>query len=251
MSDAGQAIAVALPAAGAPAFLMRWSGRGWALIAPVSLVLTLAAIGLSSASADVITWIALILVPPGCALGLGWAMHGARPWLAVLVLPLLAIAFAVPEEPLGELARFALLLGSTATVGRLLAAGAPLPWLKVGVVAMATIDAILIFGHTLPHQYAAFDAAVPAAGLPQLHLMDFRTVTTDYGDFFLAGVVGAIFAAEVRSQLAGAVATLIATQLLNQLLLVVRSVPETLSPAAVLVVFELWARVRQQRSRQA
>ena len=97
--DAAQALCVALPAAGLPAFLLRLAGRGWALIAPVSVVLSVVAIAAASASADVITWIALLLVPPGCALALGWAAHGARPWLALAVVPLLAVAIAAPDDP--------------------------------------------------------------------------------------------------------------------------------------------------------
>src|ERR687896_2601742 len=88
--DAAQALCIALPAAGLPAALARLGGRGWALVAPLSVVVTVAAITVASASADVLTWIALVLVPPGCALALGWAAHGARPWLALLALPLLA-----------------------------------------------------------------------------------------------------------------------------------------------------------------
>jgi len=240
--DVAQALCIALPAAGVPALLMRLAGRGWALIAPASLVLVIAAIGVSTASADVLTWIALVLVPLGCALALGWAIHRARPWLALATVPLFAAALAAPDLPVGELARLALIVGSCATVGRLLAAGTPLPYLKAGVVAMATIDAVFIFGHLFPDQNAAFDAAVPAAGLPQLHVADIGSVSTDYGDFFVAGVVGAIFAAEGRNQVSGAVATLVAAQALNQLLLVVSSIPETLSPASVLVAFELWRR---------
>ena len=87
MLDAAQALCVALPAAGLPAFLRRLTGRGWALLAPVSLVVTIGAIGVTNASADVLTWIALLLVPLGCALALGWAAHGARPWLALAALP--------------------------------------------------------------------------------------------------------------------------------------------------------------------
>jgi hypothetical protein len=236
--DVGQALCVALPAAGLPAALRRLAGPGWALVAPVSLVLTIAAVGVSASSADAITWIALVLVPIGCALALGWAVHGARPALALATVPLLA-----PDAPVGELARLALIVGSCATVGRLLAAGTPLPWLKIGVIAMATIDAVFIFGHLFPGPNAAFDAAVPAAGLPQLHVADFGAISTDYGDFFVAGVVGAILAVERRNQLVAAAATLLVAQALNQLLLVVRSIPETLTPALVLVGYELWRRL--------
>ena len=81
--DAAQALCVALPAAGLPAFLSRFTGRGWSLVAPLAVVGTAAVVTLTAASADVLTWIAFLLVPPGCALALGWAMHGARPWMAV------------------------------------------------------------------------------------------------------------------------------------------------------------------------
>ena len=82
--DASQALCVALPAAGVPAVLLRLGGRSWALVAPASVVASVVAITVASASADVITWVAFLLVPVGCALALGWAAHGARPWLAVL-----------------------------------------------------------------------------------------------------------------------------------------------------------------------
>jgi hypothetical protein len=143
--DAAQALCVALPAAGIQAFLLRATGRGWALIAPVSVVLSVVAIAGAEGGADVITWIALLLVPPGCALALGWAAHGARPWLAIAVVPLLVAAFAEPDGPLGRVARLALIVGSCVTVGRLIASGAPLRYVKAGVVAMCVIDAVFIW----------------------------------------------------------------------------------------------------------
>lgn len=240
--DVAQALCVALPAAGIPGFLERLRGRGWSLVAPLSLVLTIAAIGVSTASAEVLSWIALALVPLGCALALGWAAHGARPWLAVAVVPLLAAALAAPDDALGQVSRLLLIVGSCVTAGRLLAGGAPLRFLKAGVVTMAAIDAVLIFGDLYGERFAAYDAAAPAAGLPQLHVADIGAVSTDYGDFFVAGLVGAILVAEGRSQAAAAVATLATAQIYNQLLLVVDSISETAPPALVLIAFEAWHR---------
>jgi hypothetical protein len=238
--DAAQSLCVALPAAGVPAFVLRLGGRGWALVAPLSVVLSVAAIGVYTASADVLTWIALILVPLGCALALGWAAHGARPWLAFAVVPIFAIALAAPEDPLGRFARLLLIVGSCATAGRLLAGGAPLRFLKAGVVAMAAIDAVFIFGDLFDDENAAYDAAAPAAGLPQLQLAEIGDTSTDYGDFFVAGLVGAILAVERRPQGLAAVLTLATAQAFSQLLLVVESVPETVPPALVLLAFEAW-----------
>jgi hypothetical protein len=240
--DAAQALCVALPAAGVPAVLLRLQGRGWALVGPLAVVTTVAAISLTSASADVITWIAFILIPPGCALALGWAAHGARPWLAVLAPVLLAVALAGPDDPAGRVARLALIVGSCATAGRLLAGTTPLTLLKVGVVAMAVVDSAFIFGDFFGEQNALFNSAAPAAGLPRLQVADVGNTATDYGDFFIAGVVGGILAVERRPQLIAAALTFVAAELWNQLFLVVDSLPGTVPPALVLVGFELWGR---------
>ena len=79
-----QALLVALTGAGIPPWLDRLKGRGWALILPLSIAVVVAAIELVPEVADGLTWIALILVPPGAALALGWAMHGARPAFALI-----------------------------------------------------------------------------------------------------------------------------------------------------------------------
>jgi len=47
--DAAQALCIALPAAGIPAFLLRLTGRGWAVVAPVSVVATAVAISAAAA----------------------------------------------------------------------------------------------------------------------------------------------------------------------------------------------------------
>src|SRR5439155_777457 len=81
------------------------------------------------------------------ALALGWAMHGARPGLGLLAAPLFALAWADVGGLAGDTAAAALTALSTVTVGRLLAGGVPLAWLKAGIVAMAIVDSILVFGN--------------------------------------------------------------------------------------------------------
>jgi hypothetical protein len=243
--DAAQALCIALPAAGIPAGLLRLGGRAWALVAPASLLATIVAIWLVPDSADLFTWVALVLVPPGCALGLGWAMHGARRPLAVLALPLLLIALSAPESTLGRFARLAMIVCSTAAAGRLLAGGAPLSLLKAGVLLMAAIDLVLVMPQHFDQQFAGFDAAVPAAGLPQLQLAEVGNVATDYGDYFVAGLVGAILAAERGPQLFCALAMLAVAEAWNQMFLVVDALPNTTPPAIVLIGAELWRRRRR------
>lgn len=242
--DAAQALCIALPAAGLPTILLRLTGRGWALIAPVSVVVSVVAISLAAASADVLTWIALVLVPPGCALALGWAAHGARPWLALAVVPLLAVAVASPDGPLGRVTRLMLIVGSCVTLGRLLAGATPLFVLKLGVLAMTVIDSVFIFGEFFTEQNAAFNAAAPAEGLPRLQVAEIGDTATDYGDYFIAGVVGGILAAERSPQLVAAVAMLVVAEAFNQLFLVVDSLPGTVPPAVVLLGAEAWRRRR-------
>ena len=62
--------------------MRRFAGGGWALILPLSIAVVVGAIELFPQTADALTWISLILIPPGAALALGWAMRGARRPLA-------------------------------------------------------------------------------------------------------------------------------------------------------------------------
>lgn len=236
--DAARAACVALPAAGVPPVLLRLRSRGWALVAPVSIIAVVGALAVWSGGAQALAWTALLLVPPGCALALGWAAHGARPWAAVLAVPLLAAALATPETPAGELARIALIAGASVTAGRLLAGVAPLPLLKVGVVAMAAIDATFIFGHLSDQQNMQFAGAVAAPGLPQLQIANLGGASCDFGDFFAAALVGAIVARERRGQLLAAAATFLLTQGFDQLFLVADSLPATVPPAVVMLALE-------------
>jgi hypothetical protein len=242
---AAQAACVALPAAGVPRFLERFRGGAWALILPLCIVVVIVAINEVPNTADVLTWVALLLVPPGCALALGWAMRGARWWLAPLAAPLLAIAWADQDgsRP-GQIATILLIMGSCVTLGRLLAGAAPLLLLKLGLLAMAISDAILVFGNELQAPNAVLVAAAPGAGLPQLQSASFHFASMGYGDFFAAAVLGGLLAAERRPQLIPALAVLVVSFFWDQLFLVVDVLPATVPPAIVLVGVEVWAQVR-------
>lgn len=239
-----QAACIALPRAGLPPWLTRFRTGAWALTLPLSIAVVVAAIALASPAADVLTWVALLLVPPGCALALGWAMHGGRPWLAVLVVPLVVLVWALPDDRLGEAAGVTLIVGSAVTLGRLLAGAAPLTFLKVGVVAMATVDAVLVFSHNLQASNSLLVAASPGLGLPRLQSAAFGTSGLGYGDFFAAAVVGGILAAERAPQLVAALAMVVVTLAWDQLHLVYDSLPRTVPPAIVLIGFEAYRRRR-------
>ncbi len=248
--NATQALLVLLPGAGIPTWLERFKTKLWALIAPVSIALVVAAIATVPTTADVLTWVALLLVPPGCALALGWAARGARPWLAVLAAPLLALAWARQDTRAGQVALTLLVLGSAVTVGRLLAGAAPLALLRVGIVAMAAIDAWLVFSGRLQAPNAVLVAADPGLGLPRLQSASFGFAGLGYGDFFAAAVVGGILAAERAPQVAAAVAMLAVSLAWDQLFLVYDVLPATIPPALVLLGVEAW-RARPLTARRA
>ena len=253
---AAQAVCVALPAAGVPARLARLRSGAWALVLPVSIAAVIFGIDLLPSSATALSWVALLLVPPGCALALGWAAHGARPALALLAAPALALAWTAQDSRAGQLATIVLIAGSCVTLGRLLAGAAPLGLLKLGIVAMAVVDAVLVFGNELQAPNATLVAAVPAHGLPQLQSAALGGAGLGYGDFFAAGVLGGILAFEAtrpdgrrapRAQLAAAVGVLAASLAFNQLFVFYDTLPATVPVAFVLLVVEARARVPSRR----
>jgi hypothetical protein len=240
-----QAACVALPAAGLPAWLERFRGRAWALVLPLSIAVVVAVIAVLPASADAFTWIALLLVPPGCALALGWASHGARPPLALLAAPLLVLAWAFQGRAAGDVATTLLVAGSAVTLGRLLAGAAPLTLLKAGVIAMAAVDAYLVFSNKLEAPNAVLIAAKPGLGLPQLQSAQLSGASLGYGDFFAAAVTGGILAMERAHQVRAALATLVLALCWDQLFAFYDVLPATIPPALVLIAREL-ARAQQR-----
>jgi hypothetical protein len=243
-----QAACVALPAAGLPAWLERLRRPVWALVLPLSIAVVVGAIALVPSTADVLTWVALLLVPPGCALALGWAARGARPWLALFAAPLLALAWAAPDSRAGQLAGTLLILESAVTLGRLLAGAAPLPLLKAAVVAMAVVDAVLVFSNNLQPSNDVLVAAVPGPGLPQLQSASFGVAGLGYGDFLAAAVVGAVLAAERGPRVVAAIGLVAVSLCWDQLFLIYDVLPATVPPAIVLLVIEGRRRLVGRRS---
>ncbi len=145
-----------------------------------------------------LTWVALLLVPTGCGLALGWAARGARPMHAGPAILLLAIAWGAPHTRIAEISTTVLIAGSAVTLGRLLAGAAPLRLLKAGFLAMAAVDAWLVFSGRLQAPNDVLVAASPGLGLPQLQSASFGIAGLGYGDFFAAAVLGGILAAERR-----------------------------------------------------
>jgi len=236
---ATQGLLVVLPAAGIPRRLARFTSRGWALIAPLSIAVVVGAIALFPQVADALTWVALVLVPIGAMLALGWAMHGARPGYAIVAAALFVYCWAEVGTLGGDAAAAALTALSTVTVGRLLAGLVPGLWLKAGIVAMAVIDSILVFGNQLQGPNATLNAAIPVPGAPQLQYLDLHYASMGYGDVFVAGVLGGILAAEHRKQLLPGVLVFVLGALWDLLFLHFNTLPATVPIAVAVILLEL------------
>jgi hypothetical protein len=244
---ATQATLVALPRAGLPAPLARLYGRAWALLPPLSIAVVVAAVAAEPAVADGLTWFAFLAIPPGAALALGWAMHGGRPLLAWLALPLFVAAWWATGTLVGDACAVALTALSCVTLGRLLAGVVPAVWLKAGIVAMAVVDAILVFGNELQAPNAVLNAAVPAPGLPQLQYLNLHYATMGYGDVFVAGVLGGVLAVEGRRQAPVALLVFVLAVAWDLLFFVFDTLPATVPVAVALLIVEAAPRIVRRR----
>ena len=195
-----QAALVAAPRAVAWEPLQRLRSSWLALILPLSIVVV-AAIAAESAVADFLTYLALVAVPPLAAAALAWLVRGARPPLALLVLPLFALAWAAKGELGGQTAALALSALACVSLGWLLAGVVPERWLKLGIYAMAAADAYLVGSDLLQEPNAVLNTAAPGAGLPRLQFVHFGSAVMGFGDVFIAAVLGALLARDRRLQL--------------------------------------------------
>ncbi len=195
-----QGVLVALPAPVGWAPLRRLRAGGWALVLPLSIVgFVVIARAAESASAEGLTYLALVAVPPLAALALGWLSRGARPRRALWAGALFALAWADRDGFAGNAAATVLSGLSCVALGSLLGAITPPRWLAVGIVAMAAADTALVVSDLLQAPNDALNAAQPAAGLPRLQAATFGSALMGYGDLFVAAVFGGMLAAEGRA----------------------------------------------------
>src|SRR5690242_15214451 len=226
------------------AFLERFRGPGWALVPIGSIVAVIFAIRYMSATATGLTWLALIAVPLLAAAALGWAAHGARPWAALLVIPLFILAWVARTSLVGQGAAALLSALSCVTLGVLLASITPPTWLKLGILAMAAADTWLVLSDLLqaPNNALVSAAPLPGSGLPQLQSELFGSVSLGYGDLFVAGLLGAVLAGNRRRQWSTALLTLVLAGAFDLLFLVLHELPATVPVALALIVEEAWTR---------
>jgi hypothetical protein len=176
-------------------WIARRRSRLWAAIPPLSIAaFVFVAQGAERASAQSLTYLALVAVPALAALALGWLARGARPALVPLALVLFVLAWADRGGLAGEAAALALSALSCVALGALFAAVTPARWLAAGIVLMACADAALVVSELLQHPNEVLTATRPAAGLPRLQAAVFGSAAMGYGDLFVAGIFGGMLA---------------------------------------------------------
>jgi hypothetical protein len=233
-----QGLLVALPHGRPIVALQRLRGRRWAVIPPLSIVgFVLVAGAAERASAQGLTYLALIAVPILAAAALGWLTPGARPVRILAVALLFAAAWALPGDLIGEAAALALTALSCVTLGVLLAVVTPPRWLGGGIIAMALADTAFVVSDVLQRPNNALNAAHPAAGLPRLQSASFGTAVMGYGDLFVVATLGALLAASFGrpEQTRGALLTAGVAIALDFLFFFVDELPATV-PAAITLI---------------
>jgi len=234
-----QAALVALPGPRPYPALERLRSSWWALVLPLSIVVVVSAIALESASADFLTYLALVAVPPLAAIALAWLVHGARRPLAIFVIPLFTIAWAAEGSLAAETSALVLSALACVSLGWMIARAVPARWLKLGIYLMAVVDAYLVGSKLLQEPNAVLNAASPAADLPRLQLANFGSAAMGFGDLFVAATLGALLAPDRRLQLSGAALAAVIALSFDLLFLAVDQLPATVPIALTLAVLEL------------
>jgi hypothetical protein len=233
-----QAAIVALPGDAPRLRVGRLSSRWWALVPPTSIVVVIGLIAIYASSANALSVLALVAVPPLAAIALAALVRRAHPALAVAVGPLFALAWGISGSLVGEASALALTSLACVTLGVLLAGVVPHRWLKLGIYAMAVVDTVFVAADLLQGPNATLVAAAPPGGLPRLQAVYFGQATMGFGDVFIAAAVGALLARRRRSQMRAAALAAILGLAFDLLFFAVDLLPTTVPIAVALAICE-------------
>ena len=192
--------------------------------------------------------IAKALAAAGAKLALSGTRVGALEEVAnevggAAVLPCNLADLEAVDKLVGQAAAVALTALSASTLAAYLAALASTLLLKLGLVTMAVLDAILVFGQLLQGPNQTLVDATPGGHLPHLQAVTFGTAMIGYGDVFVAAVLGnivvhdATLRARVRPWQA-ALLTLVCAAAFDALFLVVDVLPATVPVAIALLLIQ-------------
>jgi len=156
---AAQAGTVALPCT-APS-LVRIRSAAWAVVPLASIVVAVVAVRETAGAASMLTYLSLATVPPLAALALARAVRWGRRGLALLVIPLFAIAWVGRSTIVGQAAAVVLSILAAVALAVLLTQVAPVRWLKIGILLAALADVVMIGAHYLQPAQDLLNFATP------------------------------------------------------------------------------------------
>lgn len=200
---------VALPRPGALGGLARLRSPAWALAGPGSLLAGTFAVLAVPSLATALAIVAAAAALPLAAIAVTCVVHGGRRALLLVPVALGAVALADGGPP-GELAASLLTALGCLTVGVAVVRLTPGRWLRLGILAMAAIDAILIAaGIAEPAGTLLYDAS---AGIgPVFHRAQLGPMCLDYPDLVLAAMLGGIVAGRAEQARAAALVAILGT----------------------------------------
>ena len=234
---AAQAGTVALPCT-APS-LVRIRSAAWAVVPLASIVVAVVAVRETAGAASMLTYLSLATVPPLAALALARAVRWGRRGLALLVIPLFAIAWVGRSTIVGQAAAVVLSILAAVALAVLLTQVAPVRWLKIGILLAALADVVMIGAHYLQPSQDLLNFATPGFDLPAFQRVLFSGVVMGFGDFFIAALLGAVLAIEGRRyQDRAALITFGLALVFNLLFIAIPVLPATVPVAVALLVVE-------------
>jgi hypothetical protein len=214
----------------------------WGLVPLASIVIVVFAVRENAGAAAMLTYLSLAAVPPLAALALARGVRWSRRGLAVLVVPLFALAWLERNNLVGQAAAVILSILACVTLAIVLTQLAPLRWLKVGILLTALGDVVMIGAHYLQPAQHLLNFATPGFELPAFQRVLLSGVVMGFGDFFVAALLGAVLAAEGRRQDRAALLTFGLALVSDLLFIAIPVVPATVPVAIALLVVERRAR---------
>jgi hypothetical protein len=211
----------------------RGSGRyGWVgmLVPALALALGVATLRVFAGGPDALALLAAVAAP---------ALAAASPRRAPAAVALWLVAW-LAHGLLAQLAAVGVIALAAVTIAELASLVAPRSSLAVGLVALALLDVVLVWGTgQVEHASTALHhATVPSAAghpLPRLQDATFGSATMGWLDLVAPALLGVI----VRARLRAAVTTGLAAGAWGLLLLVTSTVPATVPTLAGLLVGRL------------
>lgn len=208
-------VPIGLTSAGAPEALKVIMWRGWCIVLPgalggvVAVLYFFPALGI----ANILSTVSLVSFPVLACFTLSWAMHGARWWLGVLILPLLVLGVFTGQEistNVKDMSCCLVTLLSVVTLGRLIVGFIVgknekkqrfnLHLIRFAIVLTAVIDGVLVFTGILGTPNDNLNGGHPVLGaertLPQLQDLTFFNTILGYEDVFLTAILGAVLTTE-------------------------------------------------------